>query len=103
MPASVSSLDGFSDTASTTSSEQERRLIQEEWDESVEQLRQLVTVLLMPFFGKWLGRKYSHWRAFSFNYMLLSISLTEHGPVYARYTRLGLGKAFFFGKGVVSS
>lgn len=64
MPHSVLSLDD-SDLSSTASSydEEEWLLAQKEWEESIEQLQQLVGVVLLPFFGKWLGRKWSHIRA----------------------------------------
>lgn len=51
------------DTSSVTSydSDEEYRLAQEEWEESLEQLKQLVSVVLLPFVGKWMGRRWSHW------------------------------------------
>ncbi|KIJ26126.1 hypothetical protein M422DRAFT_192602, partial [Sphaerobolus stellatus SS14] len=67
---------------SSTSSDdydEEYRIAQREWEESVEQLRNILSIVIMPFFGKWLGRKWSHW-------------------AYNRYLTVGLGKAFFFGK-----
>ncbi|CAL1695292.1 unnamed protein product [Somion occarium] len=80
MPSSVASLDS---TASDDSyDEEEYRLAQQEWEESLEQLQQLVSIVLLPFFGKWLGRRWSHW-------------------AYARYLRVGLGKSFFLGERVL--
>ncbi|KAK7694916.1 hypothetical protein QCA50_002104 [Cerrena zonata] len=77
MPSSVASLDT---TGSDDSfDEEEYRLAQEEWEESLEQLQQLVSIVLLPFLGKWLGRRWSH-------------------LAYARYLRLGLGKTFFLGE-----
>lgn len=58
MPRSDTSVD----TAS--SDDDEYRLAQKEWQESVEELQQLALVLLLPWLGKFLGRKTSHWRAF---------------------------------------
>ncbi|PPQ62998.1 hypothetical protein CVT24_006104 [Panaeolus cyanescens] len=68
------------DAASISSydSDEEYRLAQEEWEESLRQLQQLFSIVLLPFFGKWLGRRWSH-------------------IAYARYLRVGLGKSFFFG------
>lgn len=63
MPNSVHSLD-FSSTSSDgsyDSDDEEYRLAQQEWEESIAQLQQLVSFVLMPFFGKWLGRKWSYW------------------------------------------
>lgn len=35
-----------------------------EWEESVKQLQMLVSVVLLPWFGKWAGRKWAHWCAY---------------------------------------
>jgi len=70
--------DQLSSAASSYDSDEEYQLAQREWEESLGQLQQLVAAVLLPFFGKWLGRRWSH-------------------IVYARYLRVGLGKAFFFG------
>ncbi|KAF9455028.1 hypothetical protein P691DRAFT_770119 [Macrolepiota fuliginosa MF-IS2] len=78
MPSSVTSIDDIS-SASSYDSDEEYRLAQEEWEESLQQLKQLVSVVLLPFVGKWMGRRWSHW-------------------TFARYLRLGLGRAFFFGE-----
>ncbi|KDN50227.1 hypothetical protein RSAG8_01563, partial [Rhizoctonia solani AG-8 WAC10335] len=47
-------------------SEEGQRLAQQEWDESVQQLQLLLTVVVFPFFGKWLGRKWSHTREYRY-------------------------------------
>ncbi|KAI9461811.1 hypothetical protein HD554DRAFT_2196296 [Boletus coccyginus] len=71
-----------SDTASSydtgSDDDDEYRLAQKEWQESVEELQQLALVLILPWLGKFLGRRTSHW-------------------LYARYLRLGLGMSFFLG------
>ncbi|KAJ6604540.1 hypothetical protein DFH09DRAFT_1300750 [Mycena vulgaris] len=78
MPRSHSeSLDDVSSQASYDSDE-DFRLAQQEWEESLHQLQQLVSIVLLPFFGKWLGRRWSQW-------------------AYYRYLRLGLGKSFLWG------
>lgn len=83
------------DTASyDTDDDDEYRLAQQEWRESVEELQQLALVLLLPWLGKFLGRKTSHWRAF---HLLLSSSVLTFATVYARYLRLGIGMSFFLG------
>ncbi|KAJ7492730.1 hypothetical protein FB451DRAFT_1389081 [Mycena latifolia] len=64
------SLDDVSSQASFDSDE-DFRLAQQEWEESLHQLQQLVSIVLLPFFGKWLA--------------------------YYRYLRLGLGKSFLWG------
>lgn len=48
-------------SVSTWDSEEEDRLAQQEWDESVAQLQLILQVMVVPFFGKWLGRKWSYW------------------------------------------
>ena len=65
MPASVESLEFVcSSEASYDSDVEERnRLAEQEWEESMEQLRQLVSIVLLPFLGKWLGRRWSYWGA----------------------------------------
>ncbi|KAJ7293467.1 hypothetical protein C8J57DRAFT_1490881 [Mycena rebaudengoi] len=68
------SLDDVSSRASYDSDE-DFRLAQQEWEESLQQLQQLVSMVLLPFLGKWLGRRWSYW-------------------AYYRYLRLGLGKSF---------
>ncbi|TFL06735.1 hypothetical protein BDV98DRAFT_588967 [Pterulicium gracile] len=72
--------DDIDDDVSVSSEDSEElRLAQEEWDEGLRQLQQLVSALLLPFFGKWLGRKWSYW-------------------LFARYQRVGLGASFFGNK-----
>ena len=51
--------DGLSIT--TWDSEEEAKRAQEEWEESLKQLNLAVQVMILPFFGKWLGRKWSYW------------------------------------------
>ncbi|CAE6481499.1 unnamed protein product [Rhizoctonia solani] len=71
----ASSIDDLRSEISYDSEEEEQRLAQQEWDESVQQLQLLLTVVVFPFFGKWLGRKWSH-------------------ILFERYQTLGLGKRF---------
>ncbi|KAJ3552029.1 hypothetical protein NM688_g4371 [Phlebia brevispora] len=61
MPASVASLDSISLSDDSYDSDEEERLAQLEWEESLEQLQQLFAVVLLPYLGKWLGRRWSHW------------------------------------------
>lgn len=55
--------DSSSDSGSLSSwtSSREEREAQQEWDEGIRQLQLAVQVLLFPFVGKWLGRKWSYW------------------------------------------
>ncbi|KAF5385456.1 hypothetical protein D9757_005377 [Collybiopsis confluens] len=76
-----SSIDELSSQASYDDDDDEHEyyLAQKEWEESLHQLHQIFSIVLLPYLGKWLGRRWSYW-------------------VYTRYLRLGLGKGFVFGK-----
>lgn len=39
---------------------------QREWEESLEQVQLLLTMVLVPFAGKYLGRKFAYWSRSSF-------------------------------------
>lgn len=64
MPNSVVSIDSY--FSSDDSDDEEYRLAQQEWEESLEQLAQIVSVALLPFLGRWLGRRWSYWGVFVF-------------------------------------
>ncbi|KZV75486.1 hypothetical protein PENSPDRAFT_624153 [Peniophora sp. CONT] len=72
--ASIDSVDGDSDDLDYE--DDDYALAQKEWEESLSQLTQVFSVVLLPYFGKWLGRRYAY-------------------AAYARYLQVGLGKAFF--------
>lgn len=38
---------------------------QEEWERSLEQLQMLLTMILIPFAGKYFGRKFAYWSELS--------------------------------------
>ena len=59
MPASAASLDSVA--PSEDSWDEEDRLLEQEWQESLEDLQRLLTFVLMPVFGKWIGRTTIHW------------------------------------------
>jgi hypothetical protein len=101
MPGSVSSLD--SDVSSSRGSfddeydsDEEYILAQQEWEESIEQLQQLVSIVVLPFVGRYFGRKLSYWGMTGCDAYVTSLS-DFHCQAFARYIRLGLGKSFFFG------
>ncbi|OAX44178.1 hypothetical protein K503DRAFT_795617 [Rhizopogon vinicolor AM-OR11-026] len=71
--------DSSPDSSSEFSDDEEYRLAQKEWNESMEELQQLALVLLLPWVGKYFGRRCSYW-------------------LYDRYTHVGLGKSFFIGE-----
>ncbi len=87
--STASSDDGYT-------SEEEYERLQQEWEESLQQLQLLASVVLLPFLGKYLGRKWSHWgQPSAFLSFAMTIDITI---AYARYLRLGLGSAFFLGE-----
>lgn len=47
---------------------------EEEWRESIEQLELLLTMVLVPFVGKYLGRKCAYWS----EYLLLGMRFEDH-------------------------
>jgi len=49
---SISTGDIYSDTDSEA---------QEEWERSLEQLQLLLTMMVIPFVGKYFGRKFAYW------------------------------------------
>jgi len=100
MPKSVVSIDSL--ISSDDSGDEEYQLAQQEWEESLEQLAQIVSVVLFPFLGKWLGRRWSYWGENISLYPTRTCSLRELSA-YARYVRLGLGKSFFIGERPTSS
>ena len=62
MPDSIQSLDTVSVTSDGSyDSDEEDRLLEQEWQESLEQLQQLFSIVLLPWVGKFLGRRWSHW------------------------------------------
>lgn len=64
-PSSISSSSDSSSDSDEEDEEYERALIQEEWNESMKQMQMLFSLVLMPFFGRWWGRRWSYWGKFS--------------------------------------
>jgi len=102
MSGSVHSLD-TSDSLSDSSldSDEDALLAQQEWEESIEQLQKLFSLVLLPMAGKYFGRTFSYWGESRSTYgsgrgLLTMLSTLI---VYARYLRLGLGKYFVLGNG----
>lgn len=70
-PKDVSQSDIDDDTSSLGSylsssdesfdSEDQSALIQEEWEESMRQIEAVLSVIILPFFGKWWGRRFAFW------------------------------------------
>jgi len=57
------SLSSSSSTSSESSfdEDEERAMIQEEWEESLRQMEVVMSIIIMPFFGKWFGRQWAYW------------------------------------------
>ena len=60
-PMSTDSLESLNDDIDSDIFSDEVRIAQEEWDESVTQLQLLISVVMLPVLGKWLGRRWSQW------------------------------------------
>ena len=62
MSGSVHSLD-TSDSLSDSSLDldEDALLAQQEWEESIEQLQKLFSLVLLPMAGKYFGRSFSYW------------------------------------------
>jgi hypothetical protein len=83
-------------SASSDSSDEEYRLAEKEWQESLAQIHQLISLVLLPWIGKYLGRRWSYWGQYAILLSLLVFSM--FCTAYARYTRLGWGMPFFTGE-----
>ncbi|KAL7274244.1 hypothetical protein RUND412_002857 [Rhizina undulata] len=60
LDSSISSIDDDeSDRGSELSSDDGDA--EEEWQESLKQLEMLVSLVIVPFFGKWVGRRCAYW------------------------------------------
>ena len=94
MPRSdISSLSDDSQSTTSSYDEEEYLLAQKEWEESLEQLQQLVGIVLLPFIGKWLGRRWSHTCAYE-----------SYGPVGSSLTAVKcMGDIFGLDSGAHSS
>ncbi|KAL1406977.1 hypothetical protein Q8F55_006390 [Vanrija albida] len=73
---SSSSLPSYPSSDASDFSDDQSALIQEEWDESMRQIEGVISLLILPFFGKWYGRKVAFW-------------------AYDRYQAVGFTRHFF--------
>lgn len=96
-PSSMSSSSDVSSDDEDEDEEYERALIQEEWNESLRQMQMLFSLVLMPFFGRWWGRRWSYWGESKFFALPSTTKLAVHRPVlaYERYLAVGLTKKFW--------
>jgi hypothetical protein len=57
-PSSESSSSAASSSASSDDDrDEESAMIQAEWEESLRQMEMVLSIVIIPFFGKWWGRK----------------------------------------------
>ncbi|KAF9161482.1 hypothetical protein DFQ26_004503 [Actinomortierella ambigua] len=57
----IQSIDGDSELSDDSTSSDLTRDLQREWDENMEQGRQLFALVIFPFVGRFLGKKFSYW------------------------------------------
>jgi hypothetical protein len=57
----IESIDDDSDFSEFSTTSTSTRDIQREWDENMEQGRQLFAMVIFPFVGRWIGKKVSYW------------------------------------------
>ena len=67
--ASVASLPSESTTDSDLETLSDYSDAEAEWRESIEQLELLLTMVLVPFMGKYLGRKCAYWSTLNWKSM----------------------------------
>ncbi len=48
-------------TESDFNDEEEAAMIQEEWEESLRQLETVISIIIIPYFCKWMGRRWAYW------------------------------------------
>ena len=61
MSGSVHSLDTDSLSDTSLDLDDDALLAQQEWEESIEQLQKLLSFVLLPMAGKYIGRTFSYW------------------------------------------
>lgn len=97
MPGSIQSLDTLSISSDGSyDSDDEDRLAEQEWQESIQQLQQLFAIVLLPYLGKFLGRRWSHWG------MCNILSMTPFNRSSDRITSLCPIRALWFRKDILS-
>ncbi|WWD21577.1 hypothetical protein CI109_106063 [Kwoniella shandongensis] len=77
-----SSIDDDSDASSSEASDdteaEMQAMIQEEWEESLRQMEVVLSIIIIPTFAKWYGRKFAYF-------------------AFARYQQIGSFSRTFFG------
>ncbi|KAF2674229.1 hypothetical protein BT63DRAFT_449224 [Microthyrium microscopicum] len=57
----MDSLPSSSDTESTISGDEDNSDAEKEWHESLQQIELLLTIMVVPYIGKYFGRKAAYW------------------------------------------
>lgn len=57
----TSSLPSYPSSESSFDEDDHAAMIQEEWEESMRQIESVLSVIILPFFGKWYGRRFAFW------------------------------------------
>lgn len=85
--SSADEIDSLPSSSSTTSSVDEDEYVSDaerEWTESLQQLELLLTMLIVPYVGKYFGRKCAYWGEFvqtGRDASVLSLQLTLFGTL----------------------
>jgi len=74
-------LDSLSDLSSEDDDDDDLSDAQREWEASLEQLQLLLTMVVVPFAGKFLGRKFAYWSEFHppISFLLFLVGLIVFG------------------------
>ncbi|KAI0470615.1 hypothetical protein GGR56DRAFT_659683 [Xylariaceae sp. FL0804] len=60
-PSENDEIDSLPSSSTETFMSEEDQDAQREWEQSLEQLQLLLTMILVPFVGKYFGRKFAFW------------------------------------------
>ena len=90
MPSELDSLDDLSDTSSVRSDDSYLQALIE-WEENLDQLRDIFGMVLLPLLGRYLGRKWSFWGACLVFFCALRPQLTYPSLRPLQAARLGQG------------
>jgi hypothetical protein len=67
---SLPSSDDSSDFESEEEARERRGNAQKEWEESLQQLELVLTMVIVPYAGKYFGRKFAYWGMCFHSYLL---------------------------------
>lgn len=88
---SVSDLDDIDSLPSTSTesfdSDQDDYDAQKEWEHSLEQLQLLLTMIIVPFAGKYFGRKFAYWSTLFSPSQLYGVGRTTDPSLHTGWAR----------------